>query len=93
MRHALLISLLCLMALPAQAALPGDSAEGQKLHEANCVSCHNTGIYTRRDRHVRSLDGLYEQLDACTHGAQLSLTADQQKSLVKFLNEQFYKFK
>jgi CxxC motif-containing protein (DUF1111 family) len=93
MRHALLISLLCLTALPVRAALPGDSAEGKKLHDANCVSCHNAGIYTRRDRHVKSLDALKEQLDGCLHGAQVTLTVDQQQNLFKYLNEQFYKFK
>ena len=27
-----------------------DSAEGQRLHDANCMGCHNTSIYTRKDR-------------------------------------------
>jgi hypothetical protein len=25
------------------AALPGDSAEGKRLHDANCMGCHDTG--------------------------------------------------
>jgi mono/diheme cytochrome c family protein len=82
-----------LTALPGQAALPGDSAEGKTLHEANCVKCHSTSVYTRRDRHIKSLDALKEQLGACEHAAQITLTDDQQKSIVKYLNEQFYKFK
>ena len=79
--------------MSARAALPGDSVEGKKLHDVNCVSCHNASIYTRRDRHVNSLAALNEQVDGCLHGAQVKLTPDQQKSLVKYLNEQFYKFK
>ena len=35
---------------PHAAALPGDSAEGKRLHDANCMGCHNTSIYTRKDR-------------------------------------------
>jgi mono/diheme cytochrome c family protein len=93
MKRALLISTLLLIALPGQAALPGDSAEGKKLHDAHCVSCHNSSVYTRRDRQIKSLDGLNQQMGECTHAAQVTLTSDQQKSIVKYLNEQFYKFK
>jgi len=57
------------------------------------VSCHNASVYTRRDRQVNSLSALNQQVDGCVHGAHLTLTPDQQKSLVKYLNEQFYKFK
>ena len=93
MRLTLLIYVAAAIALPAHAAMPGDSAEGKKLHDANCVSCHNASVYTRRDRQVNSLSALNQQVDGCVHGAHLTLTPDQQKSLVKYLNEQFYKFK
>jgi len=93
MKRALLVLILIQTTLSVQAALPGDSAEGKKLHDANCVSCHNASVYTRRDRQVNSLSALNQQVDGCVHGAHLTLTPDQQKSLVKYLNEQFYKFK
>jgi cytochrome c5 len=28
------------------AALPGDGAEGKRLHDANCMGCHDTALYT-----------------------------------------------
>jgi len=93
MRLTLLIYATAAIALPAHAAMPGDSAEGKKLHDANCVSCHNASVYTRRDRQVNSLSALNQQVDGCVHGAHLTLPPDQQQSLVKYLNEQFYKFK
>jgi len=93
MKQALVILTLIQTSLSVQAALPGDSAEGKKLHDANCVSCHNASVYTRRDRQVNSLSALNQQVDGCVHGAHLTLTPDQQQSLVKYLNEQFYKFK
>lgn len=92
MRRTLLIAMFSLIALPAHAALPGDSTAGKKLHDANCVRCHDTSVYTRKDRHVKSSDALREQLSACSHGASLTLTDDEQKSIVKYLNDQFYKF-
>jgi len=93
MKRALLIVALLCTALPVPAALPGDSAEGKKLHDANCVRCHDASIYTREKRQVRSLRALGEQLEECTHAAEAPLTDDQKKNVLKYLNEQFYKFK
>lgn len=93
MKRALLISTLLLTALPMQRALSADSAQGKKLHDANCVKCHNTSVYTRPDRKIKSLAALNERVVACTHAAQVILTDDEQKSLAQYLNEQFYKFK
>ena len=93
MKRALLISILLSSALLAQPALPADSAQGKKLHDANCVKCHSTSVYTRQDRKIKSLAALNEQLVPCTHAAQVTLTDDEQKSIVQYLNEQFYKFK
>jgi len=92
MKRVLLISTL-LIALPGRAALPGDSAQGKKLHDTYCTSCHNTSVYTRRDRQIKSLEALNQQLTECTHAAQVTLSSDEQRSIVKYLNEQFYKFR
>ena len=92
MKHRLLLSTLLAIAPLAQAALPGDSAEGKKLHEANCTGCHNASVYTRPDHQIKNLPALKEQLNECTHAAQVTLTDAQQQSIVKYLNEQFYKF-
>ena len=59
MKSILGVSLLILLMPSAYAAaLPGDSADGKRLHDANCMGCHDTAIYTRKDRLVRSLDAL-----------------------------------
>jgi cytochrome c5 len=39
----------------AHAATPGNSVEGKRLHDAKCIGCHDSGVYTRKDRTVRSL--------------------------------------
>ena len=92
MRRTLLISSMSSIALAAQAALPGSSAEGKKFHDTNCVKCHDTSVYSRKDRHIKSLDALNGQLSSCAHGAQVILTDDEQRNIVKYLSEQFYKF-
>lgn len=77
---------------PAQAALPGDSAEGERLHAAHCTGCHDTKVYTRADRRVSSLDGLHQQMSMCEHATKTDFTAAQTQNLEKFLNERFYRF-
>jgi mono/diheme cytochrome c family protein len=62
-------ALLLLMPSAYAASLPGDSAEGKRLLDANCMECHQTDIYTRKDRHVQSLDALKAQVVGCTHMA------------------------
>lgn len=48
MKGILCLSLLILLMPSAYAAeLPGDSADGKRLHDANCMGCHDTGIYTQ----------------------------------------------
>ncbi len=90
----LLLSTLAVLPIAAHAAaLPGDAAAGKKLHDSACMSCHNDSVYTRKDRHVTTLDGLREQINACGHMTDVKLNPQQSTNLVKFLNEQFYHFK
>jgi len=75
MKGILGVSLLILLMPSAYAAeLPGDSADGKRLHDANCMGCHDTGIHTRKDRIVQSLDALKKRLgDRQSHGKQTIL--------------------
>jgi hypothetical protein len=93
MKSILCVWLLILL-LPSAyaAALPGDSADGRRLHDANCMGCHDTGIYTRRDHLVRSLDALKKQLGNCSHVAKKEFSTIETQNIIKYLNEQFYQF-
>jgi mono/diheme cytochrome c family protein len=74
------------------AALPGDSAEGKRLFDAHCTGCHQTELFTRKDRKIQSLDALKEQLVACSHAAKTEFSASEMRDLLKYLNDQFYHF-
>jgi cytochrome c553 len=84
--------LIVLMPSAYAASLPGDNAEGKRLLDANCMKCHQTDIFTRKDRQVQSLDGLKEQLVACSHAAKKEFSASEMQDLLKYLNDQFYHF-
>ena len=93
MKSILCVSLLVLLMPTAYAAsLPGDSANGKRLYDANCMGCHDTSVLTRKDRVVQSLDALKEQLASCTHMANKKFSESEAQDLLKYLNDQFYHF-
>ena len=86
--------------LMAAALLPGDAANGEKLHNENtCLSCHAqmTGgkpdmLYTRADHRVTNIGGLIGQVGGCNKMQKVGLDEDGVNDVVKYLNESFYKF-
>jgi hypothetical protein len=93
MKSILCVLLILLMPTSAYAELPGDSADGKRLHDANCMGCHDTGIYTRKDRLVQSLDALKKRLGDCSHMAKKEFSAIETQNIMKYLNDQFYQFR
>lgn len=85
--------LILLMPSAYAASLPGDSADGKRLHDANCMGCHDTSVFTRKDRLVQSLDALKKQLASCTYMAKKEFSASETQDLLKYLNDQFYHFR
>jgi cytochrome c553 len=93
MQIILSLTVMLFLAANAYAAVPGDAVEGKRLHDASCTGCHDSKAYTRKDHRVRSLDGLKQQVENCTHMAQKEFSPAQQQDIVKYLNDQFYRFK
>ena len=94
MKSILCVSLLILLMPSAYAAsLPGDSADGKRLNDANCMGCHDTSVFTRKDRLVQSLDALKKQVVSCSHMAEKEFSASEVQDLLKYLNDQFYDFR
>ena len=89
-------SILCVLVLLTPtayaASLAGDSANGKRLYDANCMGCHDTSVLTRKDRGVQSFDALKEQLASCTHTANKEFSEREAQDLLKYLNDQFYHF-
>jgi len=99
MLHRHLISLLLLFTL-SSVVHAADPQRGRELHKENCISCHasmmggdGTGIYTRPDRRIESLDALYKQVRRCKTSLGVPWPEDQIDDVVAYLNQNFYKFK
>lgn len=85
-----------LFAATAQAEntlLPGNAANGKTLHAANCTGCHDTSLYTRKNRQVSSIEGLIGRVNGCNKQLGKNFSRDQINDLVRHLNESYYKFK
>ena len=92
MKSILGVSLVILLMPSAYAAeLPGDSADGKRLHDANCMGCHDTAIYTRKERLIHSLDTLKERLGD-SHMANQEFSVIETQNITKYLND-FYQFR
>lgn len=84
----------------AQASmLLGDAAHGKQLHDAKCTSCHisqfggdGSGIYTRKDRRINTIEGLTGQVHTCNANIKAELSDDDVNDIIKYLNDAFYKF-
>ena len=76
----------------AQSLLLGDAAKGKKLHDSQCTACHDTRVYTRKDRRIRTVEGLLAQVQTCNKQLKKGLGNDEINDLVKYLNDTYYKF-
>ena len=92
MKLILIAPVILFLAVSAHAAVPGDGAEGKRLLDANCTGCHDTAVYSRKDHIVRSMEGLKQQVESCTHMAQKEFSSAERQDIVKYLNDQFYRF-
>ena len=90
-RHAIHTLLLAALAAPF-AASAADLKAGQALHDAHCMKCHDSGVYTREDRRITSLDGLHKQVARCELSLGLTWFDDQRENVVQYLNGSYYKF-
>lgn len=99
MKRVLKITLLTMPLMIAPQVSASDLAKGKELHDENCVKCHvsimggdGSGIYTRPDRRIESLDGLNQQVNRCKTSLGVSWPEHQIKDVITYLNKAFYKF-
>ena len=69
-----------------------DVAHGKKLHDASCVKCHDSGVYTREDRFVTSRDALRTQVQRCNVNLGTQWFDEDVDAVTDFLNATYYKF-
>lgn len=83
----------------AEALLPGDPAKGKAAHDKQCTSCHvqmfggdGSKIYTRKDRKIKTVEGLMGQVKGCNAQVGAKFSKDDVDNVVHYLNTTYYKF-
>ena len=80
------------LALAAGPLLADGNDVGQALHDADCTICHASGVYTRADRKINSLERLQYQVNLCKEDVGAEWTDIQTGHVIEFLNRAYYKF-
>jgi len=83
------ILLVVALGAPAHA---GDPAQGEKLHQQHCVSCHGTEVYTRDNRMINSMGSLVTQVNRCNVNLGTGWFDDEVEAVAAYLSENYYKF-
>lgn len=77
---------------PAATVTADDVHPGKAIHDANCVSCHDTGVYTREDRKIKDFTQLDAQVRRCDANLGTRLFDEDITKVVSYLNDNYYKF-
>lgn len=91
-KFALLLVVLLPLHASADSILFGDYEKGSKLHKSSCTACHDSSTYTRKNRLVGTINGLEKRVALCSTMLKINYSDDQQSDVVKFLNDDYYKF-
>jgi len=70
-----------------------DKPEGKVLHDAHCLSCHNTEVYTRENRMISGLDSLKKRIQHCATNTNVLWFEEEMEAVATYLNENFYHLK
>ncbi|MBU0655723.1 MAG: cytochrome c [Gammaproteobacteria bacterium] len=75
----------------AQAPAAGDHP-GKAIHDANCISCHDSGVYTRADRKMQDFAMLSAQVRRCDANLGSKLFDEDMDKIAAYLNDSYYHF-
>ncbi|NJO16241.1 MAG: cytochrome c [Thioploca sp.] len=67
--------------------------QGKQLHNTNCVSCHDTSLYTRENRMIKRYESLKTQVQRCATNLNKPWFDDEVDAVAAYLNTNYYLFK
>jgi mono/diheme cytochrome c family protein len=69
-----------------------DAHPGKALHDANCISCHDSAVYSREDRKIGDFPKLLAQVRRCDANLGSRLFDEDIEQVADYLNQAYYKF-
>ena len=67
--------------------------QGKQLNNANCISCHDISVYTRKNRMIKGYESLKTQVQRCATNLNKPWFDDEVDAVAAYLNVNFYQFK
>lgn len=77
---------------PPQATESAGGHPGKAIHDANCISCHDSGVYSRADHKMTDFAMLSAQVRRCDANLSTKLFDEDMDKITDYLNETYYKF-
>jgi len=90
--YALHTLALTLVLLSGSVAAATDPEHGKALLEERCTKCHDSSIYTRKDRFISSKEALFKQVSRCSINTGAQWFDEDIADVVDYLNATYYKF-
>lgn len=69
-----------------------DLEEAKEMYTEDCTKCHDSKVFTRKDRKVKNLLALKKQVHSCVANTGASWFEEDEENVVNYLSETFYKF-
>lgn len=65
---------------------------GKKLHDAHCISCHDSQLYTSKNRKISNYESLKTHVQTCATNLNKQWFEDEVADVAAYLNAEFYLF-
>lgn len=73
-------------------AAEADAENGDELHMEKCSGCHDSSVYTRTNKRVKTLPKLGSQVRFCKDNLGITWFDDEVNDVVHYLNKNYYHF-
>lgn len=81
------------VALLVSVNVSADIQRGQQLHDKHCQKCHDSSVYTRKDRFITDKAALTKQVNRCKLNVGAQWFDKDVADVVDYLNSTYYQFK
>ena len=91
-KHVFFVLLLSCLGLGLPLTATAADFDAGQFVDTRCVACHDSTVYTREDRRVKSLERLESQVRMCDANLGTKLFDDDLLAVVAYLNDNYYHF-
>ena len=69
-----------------------DIDAGKDMYDEDCTKCHDSSVFTRKNRKVNNIDTLKNQVHRCVTSQAYSWFEEDEENVTAYLNDAYYKF-